>query len=104
MTQPNGETLRVVSIHQPNYIPWLGYFHKMIKSDFFVLLDNVQYVKGTVANRNYIKDKKGEACLLSVSVKLSEGAYQKYNQIGIDYSNKWNKKHINSIKDAYLKA
>ncbi|MBK7503692.1 MAG: WbqC family protein [Bacteroidetes bacterium] len=67
-------------------MPWLGYFYKIANSDIFVILDTVQYVKGTVANRNKIKGINGEEILLSVPVKLSEGAYQHYNEIAIDYS------------------
>lgn len=95
---------KIVSIHQPNYLPWLGYFYKIAQSDVFVILDNVQYVKGTVANRNYIKSRNGQAALLSVSVRMSDGWDLNYNQIGIDYSQKWNIKHINQIRDAYSKA
>jgi len=94
----------IVSIHQPNYLPWLGYFYKINQSDTFVLLDNVQYVKGTVANRNSIKGRNGKALLLPVSVKLSDGWSLNYNQIGIDYSQKWHFKHLNQIRDAYGKA
>lgn len=94
----------IVSIHQPNYLPWLGYFYKIVHSDKFVILDTVQYVKGTVANRNKIKGINGEEILLSVPVKLSEGAYQKYNEIAIDYSHKWVNKHLNLIRNSYQKA
>ena len=86
-----------ISIHQPNYIPWLGYFHKIQHADIFVFLDDVQYVKGTVANRNYIKGQNGEKVLLSVPVKLSKGAFQKYNEIEIDYSQNWQQKSENSF-------
>jgi hypothetical protein len=91
----------IIAIHQPNYIPWLGYFDKMQKADIFVYLDDVQYVKGTVANRNYVKGQQGKTVLLSVPVKLSDGAFQHYNQIGIDYSQNWMQKHLNQIKNAY---
>jgi hypothetical protein len=94
----------IIAIHQPNYIPWLGFFDKMRKADIFVYLDDVQYVKGTVANRNYIKGQEGKPGLLSVPVKLSEGAFQLYNQIGIDYSQNWMQKHLNQIKNAYYHA
>jgi hypothetical protein len=94
----------IVSIHQPNYLPWLGYFYKIVHSDKFVILDTVQYVKGTVANRNKIKGINGEEILLSVPVKLSEGAYQKYNEISLDYSHKWVSKHLNLIRNSYQKA
>ncbi len=43
----------VVAIHQPNFLPWLGYFDKVAKSDVFVFLDSVQAPKtgGSWLNR-----------------------------------------------------
>jgi hypothetical protein len=93
-----------IAIHQPNYIPWLGYFYKISRSDIFVLLDNVQFPKESPAARNFIKGKNGAKVLLTVSVKKSKGAFQNYNELELDYSSKWNIKHLNQIKDAYLKA
>ena len=49
----------IVAIHQPNYIPGLGYFHKMAKTDVLVLLDNVQYSKNNYTNRNRIRSREG---------------------------------------------
>jgi hypothetical protein len=37
----------IVSIHQPNYFPWVGYFYKRMKSDIFVFLDDVQFSKNS---------------------------------------------------------
>ena len=34
----------IVSIHQPNYLPWLGFFNKIKQSDLFILFDDVQIV------------------------------------------------------------
>lgn len=44
---------KVVAIHQPNFFPWLGYFDKIIRSDIFIFLDDVQFQKtgGTWTNR-----------------------------------------------------
>ena len=35
----------VVAIHQPNFLPWLGYFDKIARADVFVVLDDVQFPK-----------------------------------------------------------
>jgi hypothetical protein len=94
----------IVSIHQPNYIPWAGYFHKIVRSDIFVVLDDVQFTKGSVANRNVIKGTDGKELLLTVPVMLSKGAFQNYNEIAIDYKTKWNSKQYNSIRSNYGKA
>ena len=42
---------RVAAIHQPQYLPWLGYFDKLLAADVFVYLDDVQYVKNEWKNR-----------------------------------------------------
>jgi hypothetical protein len=49
----------IVAIHQPQFMPWLGYFDKMDQPDYFVLLDNVQYKKNEWQNRNRIKSPQG---------------------------------------------
>ena len=53
-----------VSIHQPNYIPWLGFFEKIMNSDIYVVFDDVQYPRGKdFANRNQIKTNTGKLWL-----------------------------------------
>jgi len=49
----------ILSVHQPQYIPWLGYFDKIDKSDCFVFLDQVQYKPREYQNRNRIRTKDG---------------------------------------------
>ena len=49
----------MIGIHQPNYLPWLGFFDKARAVDTFVLLDTVPYTRGSVINRNRIKTKNG---------------------------------------------
>lgn len=57
-----------IAIHQPNYMPWAGYFYKMAMSDVFVLLDNVQYEKNGMTNRVRVKTSQGPLWL-TVPVK-----------------------------------
>ena len=50
----------ILSMHQPNLLPWIGYFHKMAQSDVFVLLDVVQVPRGrSYATRTKIKTPDG---------------------------------------------
>jgi len=47
----SGDNSTVVVAHQPNFLPWTGYFYKMIYSDVFVLLDEVEWTKNSYINR-----------------------------------------------------
>jgi hypothetical protein len=40
-----------VAIHQPNFLPWPGYFAKMAQADRFVLLDDAQFSRNNIINR-----------------------------------------------------
>lgn len=62
-----------VGIHQPQYIPWIPYFAKIRQSEVFVLLDDVQFQKNGLQNRNHILSSTGELLLtLPVSVHLGD--------------------------------
>jgi hypothetical protein len=59
----------ILSIHQPHIFPWLGYFDKMIRSDVFIYLDNVQFTKNYFQNRTKIKSQSGDEHWLTLPVK-----------------------------------
>ena len=42
----------IISAHQLAYNPWLGLIHKVLLSDIFVVMDDVQYEKNSFINRN----------------------------------------------------
>ena len=58
----------IISAHQPHFLPWLGYFNKVAKSDVFVWLENVQFRKNYFQNRTKIKVSDNEFWL-TVTVK-----------------------------------
>lgn len=91
----------IVSIHQPQYLPWLPYFLKIAESDVFILLDSVDFQKNGIQNRNQIKTAQG-ASWLTVPVKHQLG--QKILDIEINNSVDWRKKHWNTIFQNYGKA
>tara|TARA_Y100000739_G_C20539348_1_gene432800 strand:- start:510 stop:1169 length:660 start_codon:yes stop_codon:yes gene_type:complete len=94
----------IISIHQPAYLPWLGYFDKIINSDVFIYLDNTQFQKGSFQNRNYIRTKK-DKCLLTVPVlSKKENDFINLQELKINNKIKWQNKHFKSIIQNYRKA
>jgi len=94
--------VRVV-ILQPSYLPWLGYFDQLHKSDVFVLYDDVQYDKHGWRNRNRIKTPAG-AQWLTVPV-LTHGQGKPTNrEIRIDDRQPWGRKHLQALRVNYAQA
>lgn len=95
---------KVVSIHQPSYLPWLGYFEKIARSDIHVVFDTVQFEKNSFLNRNKIKTSQGW-CWLTVPV-LTKGKFSNVplTTLQIDPKQKWAPKHLKSITSNYRKA
>jgi len=94
----------IVAIHQPNFIPWLGFFKKISMADIFVIIDDVQFVKGSICNRNKIKNNQGQAMWITLPVSNKKGLKINFNEIEIDYNQKWQIKMLNQIKSSYSKA
>ena len=93
----------IISIHQPAYIPWLGYFDKISRSDVFIFLDNVQFEKNSFTNRNYIKSNNGPI-LLTLPLLHKGHMSKKINEILINDKVKWRTKHLKSIQQNYNKS
>ena len=92
--------MKTIAIHQPNYIPWLGFFFKMAKADIFVLLDDVLHSKQSYTNRVNIKTANG---IKRLTVPLAKKEIL-IKDIPISDDKKWNKRHIKLIHDSYCKA
>jgi hypothetical protein len=94
-----------VGVHQPNYFPWIGYFHKLAAADVFVLLDNVEFQRGnasSVTNRTTIKTSQG---IQKITVPvLRAGASPLVQDVLIDSRQPWKKKHCGALTAAYGRA
>jgi len=90
-----------VAIHQPGFLPWLGFFEKVASVDCFVLLDTVQFEKNSFDNRNRVRDKTS-AHWLTVPV-LSSGRFGNNDWQALEINNNvnWAHKHIASLKQWY---
>lgn len=109
----------LVAIHQPNYLPWLGYFHKIYMADVFIILDTVQYAQRT--RRTTIRkwpDKSNIPKRLRRSGKDKQLKPTKYLTVPlehyshkdsilnlcVDYRRPWVQSHLNQIEFVYRKA
>lgn len=97
----NTDYVTIVAIHQPEYLPWLGFFKKMMNSELFVFLDDAQFTKKGWQNRNRIRTKNGIALL---SIPVHAHSYPNINEITIDNNKNWSKRHKKSILYNYAGA
>ncbi|MEW6065190.1 hypothetical protein P378_10915 [Desulforamulus profundi] len=92
----------IISGHQPNYLPWLGYFHKMISCDLFVILDDVVHSRSEITNKNKIKGPEG-ARLLSVPRNRSD-KHCLIKDVTIAKDSMWHKNHWGSLHTCYVRS
>ncbi len=89
---------KIIAIHQPNYLPWLGYFYKIYQSDVFVFLDDAQFSNEGMHNYTYIKTVRG-SFRLKYPVKQSLG--DKINEVRAKDEQGWKEKHLQIIETNY---
>ena len=90
-----------IAIHQPQYMPWCGYFHKIASADLFVLLDDVQFKKNEWQHRNRIRTSQGWQWL---SAPNQHRFPQKINEVRVNNATQWQEKHWRSLAASYGKA
>jgi hypothetical protein len=94
----------IVSINQPAYLPWLGYFDRIARSDLHIVLDHVQFEKNSMVNRNRIRTAAGVQ-MLTVPVRTA-GRFGNLpiNELEISGSGQWARKHWQALRQGYAKA
>jgi len=90
-----------IAIHQPQYLPWLGYLDKLDQSDVFVLLDTVQFKKNEWQNRNRIRTAQGWQYL---TVPVLHEFPQRMDRVRINNQIDWRRKHMQALETHYVKA
>jgi len=97
----------LVAIHQPNFLPWLGYFDRMVNADLFVLLDHVQFERRNYQNRTLVR-LEGEARWLTVPVvQLSQKeriVEKRVDNPAEETTRWWGPNSFNTLRYAYRKA
>ncbi|PPR52690.1 MAG: hypothetical protein CFH16_01352, partial [Alphaproteobacteria bacterium MarineAlpha5_Bin6] len=88
-----------ISIHQPQYLPWIHYFKKILIADIFIFLDNVQYQKNSLINRNQLYNNRN----FWLTIPIKNPSNKKICEVKIDNSKNWKKKHLDTIKNIFSK-
>ena len=94
----------IVACHQPNYLPWLGFFHKMRLADVFVILDVVQFPRGASwVNSNRVKTPNGQLWL-TIPVRKKGLGLQSIYEVEIDNTHNWKRKHFLALAHSYKRT
>lgn len=96
--------MKTVVIHQPDFLSYLGFFHRFLNADMWVVLDTVQYVSGTSRswqNRDKIKTAHGEKWITVAVQKAPVGTA--IQEILLSESD-WRKDNLNLVHNSYSKA
>ncbi len=90
-----------VTIHQPQFLPWLGYLDKIDQADIFIVLDTVQFKKNEWQNRNRIRTAKGWQWL---TVPVLQHFGQRIDEVLINPTAAWKAQHLRALDMHYARA
>ncbi len=90
-----------VAIHQPQFMPWLGYLDKIDRADVFVVLDSVQFKKNEWQNRNRIRTATGWQW---VTVPVHHNFGQAIQDVRINNTMDWQRAHLRALAMHYGRA
>lgn len=93
--------MTVVAVHQPEFLPYPGFFHKMLRADIFILYDTAQYEHHGFQNRNRIKTPSG-ASWLTVPVKAPR--LRSIREIELDNASRWGQRLWRTLEANYARA
>lgn len=95
---------KIAVVHQPDFMPYLGFFDRLLKSDIYVIFDNVQFVRSSRGwtSRDKIKTANGEKWITVGSKKAPRDT--PINQIFLSEDFSWKELHLNLFKENYRRS
>jgi hypothetical protein len=90
-----------VTIHQPQFLPWLGYLDKIDYADMFIVLDSVQFKKNEWQNRNRIRTATGWQWL---TIPVLQHFGQRIDDVLINPTAGWRVQHLRALDMHYVRA
>lgn len=93
---------RSVVIHQPDFLPWLGFFDRLRRADMYIVLDHVQFIRRGWTHRDMIKTTAGAAWLTLNIQKAPQNT--PIRDIQLAPGKDWRQDNLNLIRESYRKA
>ena len=93
----------IVTIHQPDFFPWLGFFDRWQKSNLYIILDDVQFIRRGWQHRDKIKTQNGVEWLTVPVIKKGQ-YYQQVRDVRINNNIDWRDRHLTTIQANYKDA
>jgi hypothetical protein len=94
----------IVAMHQPNFLPWLGFFNKLANSDVFILMDTVQFPKsgGNWTNRHslLISQRKQWS---TIPIVRNYSGFRTVNEIEFADYGKWKFRYLCQLATNYAR-
>jgi hypothetical protein len=94
----------IVSINQPAYLPWLGYFHRIAVADAHIVLDHVQFEKNSFINRNKVRLREGWRWLTVPVRTAGRFGNLPIHELEIAPESRWSTKHWETLQLNYSRA
>ena len=91
----------LVSINQPAYMPWLGYYDRIAASDVHIILDHVQFEKNSFTNRNKIRTMQGWAWLTVPIASKGKFGRLSIRDLRVSDGGRWKRKHWGALQASY---
>lgn len=93
---------KTICIHQSDFAPHLGFFDRLLHTDHFILLDNVQFIRRGWQHRDRIKTRKGSGWL---TLSLQRGDYhQRISDVRLAPDDRWRDENLALLRECYENA
>jgi hypothetical protein len=95
--------MTIACVHQPNYLPWLGFFAKIAASDAYIVMDNVQFPRNSWVNRVRVGGN-GPPVWLTVPIRHATRLDIRIDGVEIAWDSDWPRKHLATLQQRYARS
>lgn len=92
---------KIATIHQPEFLSYLGFYDKVSKAEGLVIADSFQVKKNYFDNRNLIKTAQGTQY---IGIPIENHNHKSFREVKVIHESRWQEKLLNAIKQNYSRT